>query len=143
METKKSIPSIEVVEKMSREERQKYLDGRLRELVAYAYEKAPATKARFNKAGIAPSAVSGIKDLENLPILRKDELVELYKANPPFGGLVTAPIEDLERVYVSPGPIYDPHHQSETFWRRHVHMVDVSLLKACSLDHVNMPPSPK
>lgn len=123
MENKKSIPSIEAVEKMSREERQKYLNGRLRELVAYAYEKAPAIKARFDKAGIAPSAVSGIKDLENLPILRKDELVELYKANPPFGGLVTVPMSDLKRVYVSPGPIYDPHHESETFWRRQVQLV--------------------
>lgn len=123
METKGSIPPIEVVEKMSRQERQKYLDGRLRDLVAYAYEKAPAIKERLDKAGIAPSAVSGVKDLENLPILGKDELVELYKANPPFGGLVTVPIEDLERVYVSPGPIYDPHHQSEAFWRRHVHVV--------------------
>jgi len=37
--------------------------------------------------------------------------------------LVTVPINELERVYVSPGPIYDPHHQSETFWQRHVHMV--------------------
>ena len=123
METKKPIPPIEVVEKMSREERQKYLDGRLKDLVAYAYEKAPATKARFDKAGIAPSAVSGIKDLENLPILRKDELIELYKANPPFGGLVTVPMSDLKRVYVSPGPIYDPHHESETFWRRQVQLV--------------------
>ncbi|MBM3142531.1 MAG: phenylacetate--CoA ligase [Chloroflexi bacterium] len=123
MSAKESIPPIEVVEKMSRQERQKYLDGRLRELVAFAYEKAPTIKARFDKAGIAPSAVSGIKDLENLPILRKDELVELYKNNPPFGGLVTVPATDLERIYVSPGPIYDPHHQSETYWRRHVHMV--------------------
>ncbi|MBM4454003.1 MAG: phenylacetate--CoA ligase, partial [Chloroflexi bacterium] len=31
--------------------------------------------------------------------------------------------EDLERVYVSPGPIYDPHHQSESFWQRHVQLV--------------------
>jgi len=123
MEAKESIPPIEVVEKMSRQERQKYLDGRLRDLVSHAYEKAPAIKERLDKAGIAPSAVFGIKDLENLPILGKDELVELYKANPPFGGLVTVPIEDLERVYVSPGPIYDPHHSSEAFWRRHVHVV--------------------
>ena len=123
MENKKSIPPIEVVEKMSREERQRYLDGRLKDLVAYACEKAPATKARFDKAGISPSAVSGIKDLENLPILRKDELIELYKANPPFGGLVTVPMSDLKRVYVSPGPIYDPHHESETFWRRQVQVV--------------------
>ena len=123
MEAKKSLPSIEALEKMSRGERQKYLDERLKELVAYAYEKAPTIKARLDKAGIDPSTVSGIKDLENLPILRKDELVELYKANPPFGGLVTVPITDLERVYVSPGPIYDPHHQSETFWRREVQLV--------------------
>jgi len=122
MSAKKSISPIDVVDKMSREERRKYLDGRLRDLVAHACKKAPAIKARFDKAGIAPSKVSGINDLENLPILRKDELVDLYKANPPLGGLVTVPIGDLERVYVSPGPIYDPHHQSETFWQRHVYL---------------------
>jgi phenylacetate-CoA ligase len=122
MKTKKSWPTIKVVEKMSREERQKYLDARLTELVAFAYEKAPTIKKRFDKAGLSPSKVHSIRDLENLPILRKDELVELYKANPPFGGLVTVPATDLERIYVSPGPIYDPHHQSEAFWRRHVHM---------------------
>jgi phenylacetate-CoA ligase len=122
MSARKFTPPIEVVEKMSREERQKYLDGRLRDLVAYAYKKAPTIKTRFDKVGIAPSAVTGIKDLEKLPILRKDELVELYKSNPPFGGLVTVPAADLERIYVSPGPIYDPHHRSETFWQRHIHL---------------------
>lgn len=123
MGIRKSAPSIETLEKMSRQKRQKYLDRRLKELVAYAYEKAPTIKARFDKAGIVPSVVASINDLENLPILSKDDLVELYKANPPFGGLVTVPLKDLERVYVSPGPIYDPHHQSETFWRRHVQLV--------------------
>jgi len=123
MKTKKSVTSIAELEKMSREERRKHLDKQLKWLVAYAYEKAPATKARFDKAGISPSKVSGIKDLENLPILRKDELVDLYKVNPPLGGLVTVPIGDLERVYVSPGPIYDPHHQSETFWQRLTYLV--------------------
>ena len=124
METKKSIPSNEVLENMSLEEKRKYLDGRLKEMVACAYEKAPTTRERFDTAGIVPSVVSGINDLESLPILRKDDLVELYKANPPLGGLATVPIEALERVYVSPGPIYDPHHQGETFWRRHVGLVE-------------------
>ena len=123
MKAKESAIPIEVQEKMSREERRKHLDEQLKWLVAHAYERAPATRARFDKAGITPSKVSGIKDLENLPLLRKDELVDLYKANPPLGGLVTVPISDLERVYVSPGPIYDPHHQSETFWQRHAHLV--------------------
>ena len=122
MKDKKSLPPFEAMEKMSRGERRKVLDEQLKWLVAYAYEKAPATKERFDKAGIVPSRVSGIKDLENLPLLRKDTLVDLYKANPPLGGLVTVPITELERVYVSPGPIYDPHHSSETFWQRHVYV---------------------
>jgi phenylacetate-CoA ligase len=122
MGAKKSLPQFDALEKMSREERGKLLDEQLRWQVAHAYEKAPSTRARFDKAGISPSRVSGIKDLEDLPLLRKDDLVDLYKANPPLGGLVTVPITDLERVYVSPGPIYDPHHSSETFWQRHVHI---------------------
>ena len=119
---KKKMPSFEVMEKMPHGKRQKVLDEQLKWLVGYAYEKAPSTKERLDKAGIVPSKVSGIKDLENLPLLRKDELVDLYKTNPPLGGLVTVPITELERVYVSPGPIYDPHHSSETFWQRHIYV---------------------
>lgn len=111
------------METVSAEERQEYLDARLREIVRYAYSKAPAIRARFDKAGINPSDVSSIKDLEALPILRKDELVDLYAANPPLGGLVTVPIHRLKRVYISPGPIYDPHHHSKNYWERHVHVV--------------------
>jgi len=123
MKAKKPLPQFEKLEKMPREERRKLLDEQLKWLVAYAYEKAPSTKKRFDAAGIVPSKVSGIRDLENLPLLRKDALIDLYKANPPLGGLVTVPITELERVYVSPGPIYDPHHSSETFWQRHIHLV--------------------
>lgn len=123
MNTMKSATSFSKLEKMSREERRKYLDEQLTWLVTYAYKKAPATKSRFDKAGISSFEVSGIKDLENLPLLRKDDLVDLYKTNPPLGGLVTVPITELQRVYVSPGPIYDPHHASKAFWQRHVHLV--------------------
>jgi phenylacetate-CoA ligase len=119
---KKNMPPFDAMEKMSHKERLKVLDEQLKWLVAYAYEKAPATKERLDKAGIVPSKVSGIKDLDNLPLLRKDQLVDLYKTNPPLGGLVTVPITELERVYVSPGPIYDPHHSSEAFWQRHVYV---------------------
>jgi len=123
METKKPAFSFEALEKMSREDRRKHLDKQLKWLLSYAYERAPTIKARLDKAGITPSKVSDIKDMEDLPLLRKDELVDLYKSNPPLGGLVTVPMSDLERVYVSPGPIYDPHHQSENYWHRLVHIV--------------------
>jgi len=95
------------------------LNGKLEELVHYAYEKSPATRERFDQVGISPASVHSITDLETLPVLRKDDLVELCKTKPPFGGLLTIPVEELERIYVSPGPIYDPHHEDRTFWQRH------------------------
>lgn len=123
MKNKDSLPSIGALKKMTSEERQKYLNSRLKELVAFAYEKAPTIKARIDKAGIKPSEVRSIKDLESMPVLRKDDLVGLYRANPPLGGLATMDLRDMERVYVSPGPIYDPHHRSKNYWRRHAQLM--------------------
>ena len=48
MAIKKSRSSIEVTDRMSPKERERYLNARLKELVAYAYKKAPTTKARFD-----------------------------------------------------------------------------------------------
>jgi len=123
MKKKGALPSISILKKMTKDERQKYLNQRLRETVAFAYEKAPTIRARLEKAGIKPSVVHSIHDLERLPVLRKDDLVDLYKTKPPFGGLSTMPLKDIERVYVSPGPIYDPYHKSKDFWRRHAQLM--------------------
>ncbi len=117
MKFKESTVPIEKLTKFTREERKQYLDGRLQELVKYACKKSAATRARLEQAGIKPSDVHGIGDLSELPVLRKDDLIDLYKTNPPFGGLATVPVHELERIYVSPGPIFDPYHQSITFWR--------------------------
>lgn len=122
-EEKDSLPSIRTLKKMSSEQRQKYLNGKLREIVAFAYKKAPTIKTRLDKAGIKPSEVHSINDIESMSVLRKDDLVGLYKTNPPFGGLATMALRDTERVYVSPGPIYDPHHKSKNYWRRHAQLM--------------------
>jgi len=114
---------VDKLARMSQKERERYLDRKLRQLVVYAYQRAPSIRERFDKAGIDPTNVRGIGDLENLPVLRKDALIDLFKARPPLGGLVTVPVTELERVYVSPGPIYDPHHKSEAFWERHRQLV--------------------
>jgi phenylacetate-CoA ligase len=103
------------VETMEAAERNKYLEKRLKQIVRYAYDNAPATSQRFDKCKIKPEDIRHIGDLEKLPILRKDELISLHKTNPPFGGLVTVPTTELERVYISPGPIFDPHKMGRGF----------------------------
>ncbi len=116
--------AVDRLARMTPEQRRHYLDKKLRQVVVHAFERAPSIRERLEKAGIDPYKVKGISDLESLPVLRKDELIDLYKSRPPLGGLVAVPLTDLERVYVSPGPIYDPHHKSEAFWQRHKHLVE-------------------
>lgn len=88
-------------------------DARIHELVAHAYAHAPAITQILDKAGVKPADIQGAADLKKIPILRKDELVEIHQANPPFGGFLTIPIEALPRIYISPGPIYDPQPPPE------------------------------
>lgn len=80
----------------------------IRELVQHAYEKAPAIRLLLNEAGVLPSDIGCADDLAKIPVLRKDSLVEMHQANPPFGGFLTIDPDDLPRIYISPGPIYDP-----------------------------------
>jgi len=69
---------------------------------------ASGLKARFDKAGFDPSKVSSLADLSRLPVMKKEELLTLQRANPPFGGFLAADPKDVSRIYVSPGPIFEP-----------------------------------
>ncbi len=53
-------------------------------------------------------------DLARLPLLRKSDLPELQRANPPFGGFVT--LKPIARIMVSPGPIYEPQPTGADPW---------------------------
>ena len=83
-------------------------DARISELVNYAYDQAPAIRALLDAAGLKPSDICGADDLAKIPVLKKDSLVEMHRENPPFGGFLTIDPDDLPRIYISPGPIYDP-----------------------------------
>ena len=84
------------------------IDQRIRELVIHAYERAPAIRTLLDEAGVPPAAIQGADDLAKIPVLSKDSLVEIHRENPPFGGFLTIDPDDLPRIYISPGPIYDP-----------------------------------
>jgi phenylacetate-CoA ligase len=77
--------------------------------LAYAYEKAPAVKDLFDKASITPNDIQELKDITRLAVTSKDDFTEMQQTNPPFGGWLAIPPEDLQRIYISPGPIYDAH----------------------------------
>jgi phenylacetate-CoA ligase len=70
----------------------------------------------MDRAGIKPTAIRSIKDLEKLPVTRKTDVIELQKALPPYGGFLAIKSADVERVFISPGPIYEPLHSSCIKW---------------------------
>lgn len=64
----------------------------------------------------APSVVDA-DALSALPVLRKSELIERQQAAAPFGGLTTVSLNNMLRVFQSPGPIYEPQTARADFWR--------------------------
>jgi phenylacetate-CoA ligase len=55
--------------------------------------------------------------LADLPVLRKSDLMELQSASAPFGGLTTRMASEFDRLFQSPGPIYEPARVSKDWWR--------------------------
>ena len=84
------------------------INQKLRDHLAYAYANASAVKALFDESGLKPEDIQTVADLPKLPVTSKDKFAEMQQNNPPFGGWLGVPIESLDRIYLSPGPIYDP-----------------------------------
>jgi phenylacetate-CoA ligase len=63
-------------------------------------------------AGVDPSAVTSRAALAKLPVLRKSALIGLQKDNPPFGGFNVTPPGRAKRLFMSPGPIFEPEGQT-------------------------------
>jgi len=94
-------------ERMPTQEREKYLVERLHWLCDYAYKNSPGWKKRFDQAGVDLSQIRTLKDLEKIPLTTRDEFIKLQRENPPFGGFLTVPLENLKRIYIHPGPQYE------------------------------------
>ena len=105
----------DALEARAREEREADLMRRLPGQVAHAKENTLFYLELL--AGIDPRSVDSRAALAALPLTRKSELVERQRAQKPFGGLnATAPAK-LARIFMSPGPIYDPEGREPDFWR--------------------------
>ncbi len=96
-------------------ERERALLAALPKQLAHAKADAPAF-ARI-LAGVDPREITSRKALAQLPVTRKSDLKELQHAAPPFGGLAATAPGRLARLYLSPGPIFDPEGRGADWWR--------------------------
>lgn len=103
-------------EVMTLEKRRGYQLELVKEAALRSCRLSPGTKRQFGEAGLDPSELSSLEDLRSLPLIRKREFSSVQKKDPPFGGFTTVPASGLARIFVSPGPIYDPEGIEEDFW---------------------------
>ena len=81
---------------------------RLTHVIQHAYANAPAVKSILDAANISPDDIQTLADLDKIPVTSKDKVVELQAADPPFGGFLAVPLDTLQHVFFSPGPLYEP-----------------------------------
>jgi phenylacetate-CoA ligase len=103
----------DALETRSPEARERALSARLPELITRALQTPGWAK---QLAGIDPQTVTSRAALATLPVLRKSDLKDRQRADPPFGGLALSAPGKLKRLLMSPGPIFEPQGQGVDFW---------------------------
>ena len=89
--------------------------------IAHAQAHAPALASIL--AGVQASEVNSLAALARLPVVRKQELLDLQKASRAGGGDVFGGFSALRfgahmpRVFASPGLIYEPEGTQRDYWR--------------------------
>ena len=89
--------------------------------IAHAQAHAPGLASSL--AGVQASAVNSLAALARLPVVRKQELLDLQKASRAGGGDVFGGFSALRfgvhmpRVFASPGLIYEPEGTQRDYWR--------------------------
>ena len=95
-------------ETMDWEKRKADQDRMFLKTFQHAYQHSKAYKEIFGSSGIELSDIQGLEDLEKLPILRMNDLVERQKRDVPFGGFDTMDPRMIRRIYINPGLIWQP-----------------------------------
>lgn len=83
-------------------------------LMAAALPRLPALGQWLGAPGA--DAFADRAALAKLPVMRKSDLMELQAANPPFGGLADPDALSGNRVFLSPGPVWEPQGLGADPW---------------------------
>ncbi len=105
----------DALETRSADERAADLSEKLPALVVRAIELAPGLAAHLQ--GVRAEELTSVEALAKLPVLRKSDLGAAQKRQPPFGGFTTRGVAEMEHVFQSPGPIYEPGRTGADWWR--------------------------
>ncbi len=90
-------------ETMSRDTLESLQLKRLQDVVTRVYNKVPYYRAKMDDAGVSPTDIKTLADIQKLPFTTKEDLRKNY----PFG-LFTVPMDEVVRVHASSGTTGKP-----------------------------------
>ena len=101
-------------ETLDPEEREQSLFAALPGFIGEAVRAAPGW-ARLLEGVDVPS-IGDRAALATVPVLRKPDLMDLQRDQPPFGGLLTKAPGAFARLFMSPGPVFEPEGAGKDWW---------------------------
>jgi len=102
---------FDALETRTQDQRETEQFAKLAEQLAHA--KANASFFGSLLKDIDPATITDRAALAGVPVTRKSDLIDMQRDNPPFGGMLAAP---MGRMFQSPGPIYDPEGTDVDYW---------------------------
>jgi phenylacetate-CoA ligase len=96
--TQESTAGLDPEETMSRDQIESLQLERLQHTVAYAYDRVPLYKEKYDAVGVHPSDLKELSDLAKFPFTDKEDLRKTY----PFG-MFAVPQPEVARIHASSG----------------------------------------
>jgi phenylacetate-CoA ligase len=90
-------------ETMPAAEREHAIVARIREVMRYAWERAPFYRRKWADAGIGPDDVRSLEDFERVPVVRKEELRRAQSEHPPFGDYLCVDESEVQHIHGTSG----------------------------------------
>ena len=90
-------------ETMDPEEREAAIVVRLREVMQYAYARAPFYRRKWDAAGVEIPDIKTLADFQRVPVITKEELRLAQLEHPPFGDYLCIPEVEVVRVHGTSG----------------------------------------
>ncbi len=106
---------FDTLETRDPEDRENALFGALPGFIGECMRAAPGWARLLD--GVDPGEITDRAALAGLPVLRKSRLLELQREHPPFGGLTTKAPGAFARLFMSPGPVFEPEGGAKDWWR--------------------------
>jgi len=104
-------------ETRSTQRREEETNLRLSAMVESGYRRSRRVREMFDSLGLMPSDILSANDLEKLPVISREEVAECERNDIPFGGFCDESA-DIDRIFTSPGPVYEPHLGERELWGR-------------------------